>query len=158
MKFEKSIESPLGLLTLESDGTSLNALRFGKVSQGMPSCPVLEQAETELKEYFAGKRREFSIPLSASGTAFQNRVWEELKRIPYGETVSYAELAARIGNPKACRAVGGANHRNPLPIVVPCHRVVGKNGVLTGYALGLPVKAFLLELEREGKRSNDLEI
>lgn len=147
MRFEKLIGSPLGLLTLVSDGEYLNEIRFGDVTQGGPSCPLLEQAEQELREYFENARCEFTIPLSASGTVFQKRVWDALRAIPYGETASYAEIAERIGNPKACRAVGSANHQNPLPIVIPCHRVIGKNGDLTGYAGGMEMKEFLLGLE-----------
>ena len=104
-----------------------------------------------MEEYFAGQRKEFSLPLAPKGTEFQLRVWQALLQIPYGETRSYGELAAMVGNPKACRAVGGANHRNPLSILIPCHRVVGTGGSLTGYAGGLSVKEFLLKLESEAR-------
>ena len=113
----------------------------------MDAAPVLLQAERELKEYFAGRRTAFSVPLSMHGTPFQMEVWAALRAIPCGETRSYAALAAQIGRPKACRAVGMANHVNPLPIFVPCHRVLGADGRLTGYAGGLDVKKYLLELE-----------
>ena len=103
----------------------------------------------ELGEYFSGTRREFGITLAPRGTGFQREVWAELRRIPYGETISYAELARRIGNPRAVRAVGLANGANPLAIVVPCHRVIGANGTLTGYGGGLTVKQQLLDLERD---------
>lgn len=149
MKFEKLVDSPVGVLTLESDGTAVTALRFGDFSNGGSTCPVLERAAKELFEYFSGKRRVFSIPLYALGTEFQSKVWEFLKTIPYGETTSYADIARKIGNPKACRAVGGANNRNPLPIFVPCHRVVGKSGQLVGYAGGLEIKDFLIRLEQK---------
>lgn len=102
----------------------------------------------ELEEYFAGTRRKFTVPFVLRGTPFQRRVWEELCRIPYGKTISYAELARRIGNPKAVRAVGLANGANPIAIIVPCHRVIGANGTLTGYGGGLNTKRFLLDLER----------
>lgn len=148
MKFEKLVDSSIGVLTLESDGSAVTALRFGDFTNGGSTCPVLERAAEELAEYFSGKRRSFSIPLSASGTEFQCKVWESLKTIPYGETTSYADIARKIGNPKACRAVGGANNRNPLPIFVPCHRVVGKSGQLVGYAGGLEIKDFLIRLEQ----------
>lgn len=148
MSFEKLIESPIGPLTVVSDGESIIALHFGDQTQGMCSCPVLEQAATELGEYFAGARREFSVPLNAQGTEFQRSVWAALCEIPYGETASYAQIAVKIGNPAACRAVGSANHRNPLPIFIPCHRVIGKNGSMTGYAGGVSIKEFLLSLER----------
>jgi O-6-methylguanine DNA methyltransferase len=107
----------------------------------------LQQAEDELQRYFAGERVQFSCPLDLHGTAFQIRVWEELTRIPYGETRSYGEIARTIGRPAAVRAVGAANGANPVAIIVPCHRVIGSNGNLTGYGGGLPTKAWLLSLE-----------
>lgn len=148
MEFEKLIESPIGLLTIVSDGENVTALRFGDTTKGLRSCPVLEQAAAQLGEYFAGEREVFSVPLNARGTDFQRSVWSALCEIAYGETASYAQIAARIGKPKACRAVGGANNRNPLPIFIPCHRVIGKNGSMTGYAGGLAIKEFLLDLEQ----------
>lgn len=105
-------------------------------------------AAAQLGEYFAGRRTAFDLPLAPRGTAFQQRVWAELARIPFGETVSYRALAARVGNPAAVRAVGRANATNPLPVVVPCHRVIGADGSLTGYAGGVPAKEWLLALER----------
>lgn len=113
---------------------------------------LLSQAVRELEEYFAGERREFTFPTAAAGTPFQRLVWEALREIPYGETRTYGEIARRIGHPGAARAVGQANNRNPLPIVVPCHRVIGASGTLTGYAGGLDVKERLLELERTPRR------
>lgn len=111
--------------------------------------PFILEAERELNEYFAGNRREFSVPVHLSGTEFQKKVWRALCDIPYGETRSYKEIAAAVGNPKASRAVGMANHRNPVMILIPCHRVIGADGGLTGYAGGLDGKTALLELERE---------
>lgn len=108
----------------------------------------MAEAKLQLEEYFAGDRREFDLPLAARGTEFQHRVWAELRRIPFGETISYGELATRIGKPTASRAVGAANGRNPLPVVVPCHRVIGSDGRLTGFGGGLPTKQALLDLER----------
>ena len=145
--FEKLIGSPIGPLTLQGSECSLTGLRFGDARTGRPSCLLLEQASEELAEYFAGTRRAFTLPLSPAGTEFQQAVWRALEAIPYGQTVSYRDIALRIGNPKACRAVGMANNRNPIPILVPCHRVVGADGSLTGYAGGLDTKAFLLKLE-----------
>ena len=147
-EFEKVIASPLGELTLESDGECVTALRFGNWFRGGRSCAVLEQAAAELEEYFARDRHEFTVPVKAEGTAFQRSVWTQLREIPYGKTVSYRTIAERLGKSNACRAVGGANHRNPVPILIPCHRVVGKNGTLTGYAGGLRIKEYLLRLER----------
>lgn len=113
--------------------------------------PLLAEAEQQLNEYFAGLRTDFDLPLRAAGTAFQRAVWDELRKIPYGETRTYGQLAAALGRPGACRAVGGACHRNPIGIIVPCHRVVGASGGLTGYAGGLEAKRYLLELERANK-------
>ena len=109
----------------------------------------IPEAKRQLDDYFAGRRREFDLPLDLRGTEFQKRVWAELMRIPYGETRSYQDVAAAIGNVKATRAVGAANNRNPVVIIIPCHRVVGKGGALTGYAGGLEKKGFLLKLEAE---------
>lgn len=113
--------------------------------------PIIQKAHEQLKEYLDGKRKIFDIPLEPDGTEFQRRVWECLKGIPYGETRTYGQIAAQAGNPKASRAVGSANHKNPLPIFIPCHRVVGANGKLVGYGLGLPMKEFLINLERDFK-------
>ena len=111
---------------------------------------LLAQARRQLDEYFAARRRRFDLPVAPEGTAFQVRVWRQLERIPYGETISYAELARRIGQPTAARAVGAANGANPIPIVIPCHRVIGANGTLVGFGGGLDVKERLLELESPG--------
>lgn len=112
---------------------------------------LLVQAAGQLDEYFTGKRKEFDLPLAAKGTLFQKKVWNALCTIPYGETRSYKDIAIQIGNAKACRAVGMANHNNPIGIIVPCHRVVGADGKLVGYAGGLDRKQLLLELERKYK-------
>jgi methylated-DNA-[protein]-cysteine S-methyltransferase len=148
------IESPIGRLRLAGDGDRLHVLSFleGKENLDAPvdwqndAAPLTEAVE-QLKAYFAGELRQFTLPLAPNGTLFQLRVWNELTRIPYGETISYRELAERIGNPRACRAVGLANGSNPIAIVVPCHRVIGANGKLTGYGGGLPTKEKLLALE-----------
>ena len=147
-------DSPLGKLTLESDGTNLTAILFpGEQSRARApeSCegnvPVLDSARCQLDQYFAGRLQTFDLPLAPSGTDFQKQVWRRLIKIPYGQTSTYAELAKMIGQPTACRAVGAANGRNPLPIVIPCHRVIGSSGKLTGYAGGLEAKQALLELE-----------
>ncbi|MBB6052605.1 methylated-DNA--[protein]-cysteine S-methyltransferase [Armatimonas rosea] len=115
--------------------------------QEAPALPVFQQAAAQLTEYLEGKRTGFTLPLAPAGTAFQRQVWAELEQIPYGQTISYGELARRIGNPSASRAVGLANGKNPLSIIVPCHRVVGATGKLTGYGGGLERKATLLALE-----------
>lgn len=146
---ERLIDSPVGLLTLRAEDGALTAILFGDQRTGLPgSDQVLDQAEAELKEYFAGERKKFTVPVRLTGTEFQKKVWAALEEIPYGGTATYGEIAARIGSPKACRAVGTANHHNPVPIIVPCHRVIGAGGSLTGYGGGLEVKAYLLTLER----------
>ena len=115
-----------------------------------PNHPVLVETRRQLTEYFNGKRQQFSLDLDPIGTEFQKQVWAELRKIPFGETISYAELAVRIGNPKASRAVGAANGKNPISIVIPCHRVIGSSGKLTGFAGGLETKSKLLHLEGIG--------
>ncbi|PRO64730.1 methylated-DNA--[protein]-cysteine S-methyltransferase [Alkalicoccus urumqiensis] len=111
--------------------------------------PLLNQAEEQLRAYFRGELKEFTVPLDMQGTTFQKLVWRQLEVIPYGETRSYKDIAAAIGLPKSVRAVGGANNKNPLPIFVPCHRVIGSNGSMVGYAGGLPLKEELLQLEKQ---------
>ena len=150
------INSILGAICLEEESDALCGVHF--CPDGAPELeplprrvvetPLLQEAEEQLNEYFAGVRREFDLPLAAKGTAFQQTVWTQLRKIPYGEVRTYGQLAAALGNPKAGRAVGSACHRNPLCIVVPCHRVIGADGSLTGYAEGLDIKEYLLELER----------
>ena len=150
MKYAALMESPVGLLTLVEEDGALVEVRFGNRGEELPVCttPLLKQAVQELNEYFSGQRKIFTVPLKPEGTAFQQRCWKALQQIPYGETRTYGQQAAMIGNPKACRAVGMGNHRNPLPIFIPCHRVVGANGELTGYAGGLHIKETLLHIER----------
>jgi methylated-DNA-[protein]-cysteine S-methyltransferase len=141
-----TIPSPLGdlRLTVDDDG-ALTQLRFG--GGDVSGDPCFRTATTQLAEYFDGARTSFDLPLRPRGNAFEQLVWEQLLRIPYGETASYAEIAQRIGHPGSARAVGRANARNPIAIVVPCHRVIGSDGSLTGYAYGLDIKRALLELE-----------
>lgn len=147
---ERLIDSPVGQLTLRAEPGALAAVLFGDQRQGLPEDdPVLDQAERELAEYFSGKRRMFTVPVRLSGTEFQKKVWEALREIPYGETTTYGRIAAQIGRPGACRAVGMANHRNAIPIIIPCHRVIGADGGLTGYAGGLNVKSYLLDWEKK---------
>ena len=150
MKYASVMDSPIGLLTLVEEDGALCEVRFGDDRMGLTVCEtlVLKQAAEELGEYFAGERKCFTVPLAPKGTPFQQKCWQALLQIPYGETRTYGQQAALIGQPKACRAVGMGNHRNPLPIFIPCHRVIGKNGTLTGYAGGLDIKEKLLQTER----------
>ena len=143
-----TMQSPIGLLTIEETDGAITALRFGGETVSPPPTRLLQRAAQQLTEYFAARRRRFDLPLRPQGTAFQQAAWSALCAIPYGQTRTYAQQAAAIGNPKACRAVGMANHCNPLPLFIPCHRVIGAGGKLTGYAGGLAVKRFLLELEQ----------
>ncbi len=138
----------LGPITIACEGEGVTALRFGERPMGQRMETELgRRAFDQLQEYLAGQRRDFDLPLCPKGTEFQRKVWRALGAIPYGQIRTYGEVAAQVGKPKACRAVGMANNRNPIAIVVPCHRVVGANGTLTGYAGGLDIKAKLLELE-----------
>lgn len=152
----KRIDSPVGLLTLAAKGEKLTAILWeceidGRVKLGEmiedPAFPVLLKTEHQLNEYFAGKRTRFELDLDFTGTEFQKEVWAALLEIPFGETRSYSDIARRIGRPKAVRAVGAANGRNPISIVAPCHRVIGTSGKLTGFAGGLANKELLLRLE-----------
>ena len=146
------IESPAGLLRLAADDEALQRLEFvsGKknTSHPAPTAKILKETIRQLRAYFSGKLEQFDLPLAPEGTPFQLEVWRRLCEIPYGETISYGELARRIGNPNASRAVGLANGSNPIAIIIPCHRVIGSNGKLTGYGGGLPIKEKLLALER----------
>lgn len=153
MAYWCEIESPIGPLQLHSDGVHLTTLYMrSSVPTSCPpepDLPVLQRTTAQLNEYFRGEREEFDLPLALGGTSFQQRVWSELQQIPYGTTISYGELARRIGQPTASRAVGLANGQNPISIIVPCHRVIGSTGKLTGYGGGLERKKLLLQHESE---------
>jgi len=156
----QDIDSPIGRLRLIADGDRLVSIWFehgrdaARAAAREPldleerSSEVLERAREQLEEYFTGRRQQFDLPLDPRGTDFQRRVWQRLRSIAYGETTTYGALARELGDPGASRAVGLANGSNPLPIVIPCHRVIGADGSLTGFGGGLPVKQALLELER----------
>jgi methylated-DNA-[protein]-cysteine S-methyltransferase len=148
------LDSPVGPLLLAGDADGLTLISFPTGSREQKPKPGWREdarpfaaAIRELGEYFAGKRRVFTVKLKPAGTSFQLAVWQALRAIPYGETISYGELARRIGRPSASRAVGAANGANPLPIIVPCHRVIGANGTLTGFGGGIETKRYLLGLE-----------
>ena len=141
--------SPIGWLQLVATEHAISGVAFvSNPGESVGTSPVLDLCQQQLEAYFDGTLTKFSVPLSFDGTPLQRRVWEALQTIPFGVIWSYSELAQRVGNPKACRAVGGANHRNPIAILVPCHRVVGSSGALTGYAGGLARKQALLEHEQ----------
>jgi len=156
------LDTPIGTLLIAGDADAVLQITFpsrGKAAKAEAGWvesqrgPVGE-AIRQLREYFAGKRTGFDLPLAPRGTEFQRSVWRQLQEIPYGETISYGELARRVGNPKASRAVGSANGANPLPIVIPCHRVIAGNGTLGGFGGGLPMKQTLLALEQGASISN----
>jgi methylated-DNA-[protein]-cysteine S-methyltransferase len=155
MTYYSEFESPIGTLFLCSNGTALTGLHFSRTPDTparegwifKADLPLLCEAQSQLRAYFEGNLTRFDLPLLPEGTPFRLRVWEQLREIPYGQTISYRQLAESIGNPNASRAVGAANGSNPLAIVVPCHRVIGANGLLVGYGGGLPIKQRLLELE-----------
>lgn len=140
----------IGKLKIEYENDVLTGIAYteNEKEQGIRS-ELSDKTVLQLEEYFDGRRKEFDIPIKLRGTEFQKKVWKELLKIPYGATVSYKDIAIKIGNPKACRAVGMANHNNPILIIVPCHRVINENKKLGGYALGLDLKRKLLELEKE---------
>lgn len=140
------ISSPLGPLTLFAEDGHLTALVYGDYG-GYDDLPLFREAKRQLEEYFAGQRHTFSLPMAPDGTEFQCRVWQVLQDIPYGTAISYRELADRVGSPRAFQAVGQANGRNPLPILIPCHRVIASNGTLGGYSGGVERKRYLLQRE-----------
>jgi len=153
------MDSPIGTLTLASDESGLRQINFPENGRPAPSPPdwqddssAFAEVLRQLRAYFAGDLEAFDLPLAPEGTPFQRKVWDKLLTIPYGETISYGQLAMRVGNPNASRAVGLANGSNPIPIIIPCHRVIGSNGKLTGYGGGLPIKEKLLALEKRQLR------
>ena len=157
--FYRTIESPIGPLLAAGDEEGLRFLLFTRgrdratpKADWEPDRSALKETARQLSAYFTGKLHAFDLLVAPEGTPFQQSVWQQLQRIPYGETISYGELARRLGNPKAVRAVGLANGSNPISIVIPCHRVVGTNGKLVGYGGGLPIKQALLALERGQRR------
>lgn len=154
-----TFESPLGPLLLASCERGLSLISFSASKRAVPLRPDWEKDEapfaetiSQLREYFHGNLRDFDLQLAPEGTPFQLRVWELLREIPFGETISYGELARRVGDPKSARAVGLANGSNPIPIIIPCHRVIGSNGKLVGYGGGLEIKEKLLALESQQMR------
>jgi methylated-DNA-[protein]-cysteine S-methyltransferase len=154
--FYTTLDSPIGSLFLTSNGEAITELFMEKHTGGPKPIgdwrrddSLFREAADQLQAYFAGELTEFDLPLATGGAPFQQRVWAELRNIPYGSTISYGELARQVGNPKASRAVGAANGSNPISVIIPCHRVIGSNGKLTGYGGGIERKKYLLEFEAE---------
>lgn len=146
------MDTPLGPLLVAEENGALCRVEFADtfpLEATAGETPLLKKAKSQLNEYFAGQRRQFDLPLAMPGTAFEQAVWRALGNIPYGQTRSYAQIAAEAGNPRAARAVGMANHKNPISIIVPCHRVIGANGKMVGYGGGLDKKEKLLALEKQ---------
>lgn len=141
------MSSPIGALRIEQGERGIARVTLAQGEETGTETPLLREARVQLEAYFAGRLREFDLPLEERGTAFEREVWAALRTVPYGQTRTYGEIAAQIGRSKAARAVGGASHRNDIIIITPCHRIVGADGALTGYAPGLPIKAALLQLE-----------
>lgn len=151
MQNKSHMQTPIGSIIIEENGAAITAVYLDTQCTQCPQCPqtpLLQEAQKQLNEYFAGTRKKFELPIHLQGTKFQQKVWKALLQIPYGETRSYGEIAASIGNPKASRAIGGANNKNPIMIIVPCHRVIGADGSLVGFGGGLPAKKYLLDLEK----------
>jgi len=152
MNYYTAYESPVGKLRIIENGIGITHIEFPEIQKNIiaeeKETPLLTKTIKQLAEYFAGKRKDFDIPLHLNGTVFQMKAWSELRKIPYGETRTYQQIAEATGNRKASRAIGLANNRNPIPFIIPCHRVIGSNGSLTGYAGGLETKKFLLDLEQ----------
>jgi len=143
-------DSPFGKIIIESDGHAITSVKTQSHTEPIgekKAGTLTDIAALQLDEYFAGKRKKFDIPINPHGTAFRLSVWKALQAVPYGKTRTYKQIAQAIGNPKACRAVGLANNKNPIWIIIPCHRVIGANGALTGYGGGLKMKKKLLEIE-----------
>lgn len=142
-------ETEIGIIGIRENNKSITDIFFSKVdtNDNIEETDLIKECFNQLKEYFEGNRRAFDLPLETRGTEFQKKVWDELLKIPYGETKSYKDIAIAIGNEKACRAIGMANNKNHIPIIIPCHRVIGSNGKLVGYAGGLNVKEKLLNIE-----------
>lgn len=151
--FYYGYNTKIGKIYISADENFVLSISLNKPDFCEKETPLIKKTFQELDEYFSGKRKTFDLPLKLNGTEFQKKIWQELIKIPYGKTISYKELAKRAGNEKACRAAGMANNKNKIMIVIPCHRVVGSNGYLTGYAGGLNVKKQLLDLEAENSQN-----
>ena len=156
--YSKTIETPIGVLKLTSDEKSLKSISFdAEIMENGPELPeVLHNTQKQLEEYFFGNRRQFDLPLDPDGTAFQHKIWKQLSEVPYGSTKSYIEIARAMGSESSSRAVGMANGRNPIPVIIPCHRIIGHDGRLTGYAGGVDRKRWLLLHEQQNSDNGQL--
>ncbi|MCI8384491.1 MAG: methylated-DNA--[protein]-cysteine S-methyltransferase [Clostridia bacterium] len=155
MKYIKKIHTKIGNIQIIEEESQIIEIKINAKLEEKAmekNTPNLEKTAKQLIEYLEGNRKKFDVPFNPKGTKFMQQVWTALQEIPYGEVRSYSEIAKRIGNPKSARAVGMANHRNPIPIIIPCHRVIEANGKLGGYALGIENKEFLLQLEKQNKK------
>lgn len=146
-----SYDTPIGIVTIEQSNSLITKVQLGKNQNQTGDTPLMRTAHMQLMQYFAGERKRFDLPISFEGSEFRRKVWTALLNIPYGEVRTYKDIAISVGNEKASRAVGGANNKNPLMILVPCHRVIGMSGKLVGYAGGLEVKQKLLDIENKNK-------
>lgn len=150
--YQYSYDSVIGKIYIAEKDNCICNVSFGTLNYKEKETYLIKKTYSQLKEYFAGNRKIFDIPISANGTEFQIKVWEELQKIPYGKIRTYKEIAENIGNKNASRAVGMANNKNPIAIIIPCHRVIGSNGDLTGYAGGIKLKQYLLNLEKQNSK------
>lgn len=150
--YQYSYDTVIGKIYIAEKDNCICNVSFVNLNYTPKETPLIKKTYSQLKEYFAGNRKIFDIPISANGTEFQIKVWEELQKIPYGKIRTYKEIAENIGNKNAPRAVGMANNKNPIAIIIPCHRVIGSNGDLTGYAGGIKLKQYLLNLEKQNSK------
>ena len=150
--YQYSYDTIIGKIYIAEKDNSICNVSFVNLNYTPKETPLIKKTYSQLKEYFAGNRKSFDIPISANGTEFQIKVWKELQKIPYGKTATYKEIAENIGNKNASRAVGMANNKNPIAIIIPCHRVIGTKGDLTGYAGGIKLKKYLLDLEKQNSK------
>lgn len=150
--YQYSYDTIIGKIYIAEKDNCICNVSFVNLNYTPKETPLIKKTYSQLKEYFAGNRKSFDIPISANGTEFQIKVWKELQKIPYGKTATYKEIAENIGNKNASRAVGMANNKNPIAIIIPCHRVIGTKGDLTGYAGGIKLKKYLLDLEKQNSK------
>lgn len=150
--YQYSYDTVIGEIYIAENDNYICNVSFSNLDCIKKETPLIKKTYSQLKEYFDGNRNSFDVPISAKGSQFQMKVWKELQKIPYAETATYKEIAENIGNKNASRAVGMANNKNPIAIIIPCHRVIGSNGNLTGYASGIEIKKFLLDLEKQNSK------